>query len=287
MISDIIRKNLSRKLTGQDEIRLTKKIPDDMLISSDLGALDQIGIYLHIPFCDQICPYCPYNKEIIRKETTDNYTKAVLNEIARYAKLLDGKEVSSLYIGGGTPTSMLDKGIEEIIEAIYRNFNMRCAIHMESHPNHLTKENLDKLETLGVKYLSIGVEALQDRHLKVLERPYTVNEVKKNVERAVSRNFECVNIDYMFDLPDQKSPKWNRLLSIWSSLASNRLRLIRCSGSLIPDLERNSPKKGELYRQCSEGKNFLMSLRISFMTQVMNVLRYGRLQKRVSANTAP
>jgi len=204
MISDIIRKNLSRKLTGQDEIRLTKKIPDDMLISSDLRALDQIGIYLHIPFCDQICPYCPYNKEIIRKETTDNYTKAVLNEIARYAKLLDGKEVSSLYIGGGTPTSMLDKGIEEIIEAIYRNFNMRCAIHMESHPNHLTKENLDKLETLGVKYLSIGVEALQDRHLKVLERPYTVNEVKKNVERAVSRNFECVNIDYMFDLPDQK-----------------------------------------------------------------------------------
>ena len=56
---------------------------------------------------------------------------------------------------------------------------------------------------MDVKYLSIGVEALQDRHLKALERPYTVKEVKKNVERAVNRNFDCVNIDLIFDLPGQ------------------------------------------------------------------------------------
>jgi len=80
---------------------------------------------------------------------------------------------------------------------------MQCFVHLESHPNHLSHQNLDAIEAMGVKYLSIGVEALQDHHLKSIERPYTVAEVKNSVERAVGRNFECVNVDFMFDLPGQ------------------------------------------------------------------------------------
>jgi oxygen-independent coproporphyrinogen-3 oxidase len=98
---------------------------------------------------------------------------------------------------------MLGKGIEIIINHLYRNLSMNCSVHMESHPNHLTEDNLRQIESLGVRYLSIGVEALQDRHLKAIERPYTVKEVKKNVERAVAGNFDCVNIDLIFDLPGQ------------------------------------------------------------------------------------
>ena len=117
--------------------------------------------------------------------------------------LLTNKPVTSFYIGGGTPTTMIGKGIEEIINHVYKRFNMKCHVHMESHPNHLTTENLNAMEAMGVKYLSIGVEALQDRHLKAIKRPYTVKEVTKSVERAVGRSFECVNIDYIFDLPGQ------------------------------------------------------------------------------------
>jgi oxygen-independent coproporphyrinogen-3 oxidase len=98
---------------------------------------------------------------------------------------------------------MIGHGLEEIINHIYRHFNMQCHVHLESHPNHLTPANLDAIEAMGVRYLSIGVEALQDRHLKTLERPYTVDEVRKSVERAMARNFECVNVDFMFDLPGQ------------------------------------------------------------------------------------
>jgi len=114
-----------------------------------------------------------------------------------------GKSISSFYIGGGTPTSMLGKGLEDILNAIYRHFNMECSIHIESHPNHLSNENLDILKTSGVKYLSIGIEALQDKYLKMLERPYNTEDVKKIVERAAGKNFECLNIDYIFDLPGQ------------------------------------------------------------------------------------
>lgn len=66
---------------------------------------------------------------------------------------------------------------------------MQCQAHLESHPNHLTPENLDAIESMGVRYLSIGVEALQDRHLKTIRRPYSVREVKESVKRAVPR--EC------------------------------------------------------------------------------------------------
>ncbi|MCD4735200.1 MAG: radical SAM protein [Bacteroidales bacterium] len=203
MVSDFLRKKISRHFTGQNEISFHNNIPGNNTIRENIRDIDNLGIYLHIPFCNQICPYCPYNKEIYSEEACQNYVKAVKKEINFYAPVLKNKSVSSFYIGGGTPTTMLGKGIEEMINHIYKRFNMRCHIHMESHPNHLTPENLNSIEAMGVKYLSIGVEALQNRHLKAIERPYTVKEVKESVERAVGRNFECVNIDYIFDLPGQ------------------------------------------------------------------------------------
>jgi coproporphyrinogen III oxidase-like Fe-S oxidoreductase len=205
MMSDLIRSRLSRYFTHQDKITLQNNIPSHHVLAEKFADIDELGIYLHIPFCTKICPYCPYNKEVYSEDAGKNYIQAVLKEIDAYASLLRNKPVTSFYIGGGTPTTMLGKGIDTIINHIYRHFNMNCHVHMESHPNHLTVENLDIIETMGVKYLSIGVEALQDRHLKVIERPYTVKEVRKNVERAVGRNFNCVNIDFIFDLPGQTS----------------------------------------------------------------------------------
>jgi len=203
MISDYIRRKVSFHFSGQEEIQFRNIVPGSTLIGQNFHDLQSLGLYLHIPFCDQICPYCPYNKEIFREDACKEYAKAVIKEIDIYSRIAGNKPVTSFYIGGGTPTTMLNKGIERIIDHIYSCFNMQCYIHMESHPGHLTPHNLRAIENMGVKYLSVGVEALQNRHLKVLERPYTVNEVKKRVESAVSRNFECVNIDYIFDLPSQ------------------------------------------------------------------------------------
>ncbi len=203
MISELIRNKISRHFTGKKEIVFKNNIPSYEQIAEQFRDIPELGIYLHIPFCNQICPYCPYNKELFSEEACRRYKKAVIREIDSYAPISSGKPVTSFYIGGGTPTTMLGKGLEEIIGHIYKHFNMKCTVHMESHPNHLTPENLDAIEALGVKYLSMGVEALQDHHLRSIERPYTVARVKKSVERAVGRSFECVNMDYMFDLPGQ------------------------------------------------------------------------------------
>ena len=195
-----LRGILRRLLTGEGRIVLKSRVPS---LEDRLGGIEELGLYLHIPFCRQICPYCPYNKELYSPSVASQYVQAVSREIDSYARLVGDKPVTSFYIGGGTPTTMLYSGLGEILEHIFRAFNMRCEIHMESHPTDLSQENLDAIKCLGVQHLSIGVEALQDRHLRTLQRPYTVQEAKGAVERAVAARFECVNVDLIFALPDQ------------------------------------------------------------------------------------
>jgi len=199
----LIRKALLKYLTGENEILLTPRVPSREELEKQFQQIDTLGIYLHIPFCEQICPYCPYNKELYRRDVAARYARAVQREIDLYAEVVGKRPITSFYIGGGTPTTMLHNGLSEIVEHVRRVLNVQCEIHLESHPNHLSAGNLDTIASLGVQHLSIGVEALQDRHLETLCRPYTVAEVKEAVGRALVHGFKCVNVDVMFALPGQ------------------------------------------------------------------------------------
>ena len=194
---------MSRFFTGESRIELKNKVPTAENLLQKFEDIKTVGIYLHIPFCEQICPYCPYNKEIYRPDTARQYAVAVKKEIDFYAGIIGRKPVTSFYIGGGTPTTMLHTGLVDIIEHLYDRLNMQCHIHLESHPNHLSSDNLDFIQSLGVRYLSIGVESLQDKHLHTLKRPYTTKKVINIVERVVAKNFDCVNLDFIFALPEQ------------------------------------------------------------------------------------
>ncbi len=181
-------------------LALVRKVPS---LEGRFRDIDALGLYLHVPFCRQICPYCPYNKELYDAEVARRYADAVKVEIDRYAEWIGGVPITSFYIGGGTPTTMLDSGLAEILAHVDKRLNMQCGVHMESHPNDLSPTNLATIAAMGVEYLSIGVEALQNHHLKILHRPYTVEQVQAAVERAVGQGFRCVNVDTIFALPDQ------------------------------------------------------------------------------------
>ena len=116
MIEEFIRRKFSRFFTNRDEIALNNNIPHLSDLKRKFRNIDHLGIYLHIPFCEQICPYCPYNKEIYRPDLAKKYTHAVKKEIDLYSNIVDQKPVTSFYIGGGTPTTMLYSGIETILE---------------------------------------------------------------------------------------------------------------------------------------------------------------------------
>jgi len=203
MLLGFVRQRLRNALTGEKEIVLANRVPSSDELVNRCKDVEDLGIYLHIPFCRQICPYCPYNRMLYQPELAAQYTAAVKKEIAFYSGIISTRPVTSLYIGGGTPTTMLDSGLAQILESIHDAFDVRCDIHMESHPNDLSDRNLDKIRSMGVQHLSTGVEALQDRHLKDLGRPYTVESVKKAVSRALGKGFKCVNVDVMFALPGQ------------------------------------------------------------------------------------
>ena len=167
----LIRRSLLRLLTGEREIRLTRAVPSRDELREKFREIDALGLYVHIPFCEQICPYCPYNKELYDSDLADAYVGAVKREIDLYGDIAAGKPITSFYIGGGTPTTMLESGLADIIGHVRERFDLHCDIHMESHPNHLSAANLSAIKSLGVRHLSIGVEALVDRHLKTLCRP--------------------------------------------------------------------------------------------------------------------
>jgi coproporphyrinogen III oxidase-like Fe-S oxidoreductase len=203
MRGTFIRRHLSRALAGQTELVLNDKTPTRDELGRRFEGVNELGLYLHIPFCRQICPYCPYNKEFFRLEVARRYAAAVTKEIDFYADIVGTRPVTSLYIGGGTPTTMLNNGLADILDHIHEVFNVRCEVHMESHPNDLSDENLDAIHSLKVRHLSTGVESLQDRHLRFLKRPYTAAIARQAVQRAVNRDFKCVNVDLMFALPGQ------------------------------------------------------------------------------------
>ena len=199
-LEGFVRTQLRKLLTKEDHLVLEATVPS---VESKFQDVEAIGLYLHIPFCHQICPYCPYNKVIYQPEVVEKYTKAVLSEIDIYAEIVGDRPVTSFYIGGGTPTTMLYTGLDRILERVFGAFNMKCGIHMESHPNDLSNDNLNTIVSMGVEHLSTGVEALQDHHLRTLQRPYTVAQVRSALERAVNKNFKCVNADIIFALPNQ------------------------------------------------------------------------------------
>jgi oxygen-independent coproporphyrinogen-3 oxidase len=195
-----IRNTLKELATKEGTIALENRVPS---LEHRFQDIDELGLYLHIPFCRQICPYCPYNKELYHPEVAKKYTEAVKREIDIYSALVGRKPVTSFYIGGGTPTTMLRSGLAEILEHVFGTFNMQCGIHLESHPNDLTPNNLRVISSMGVDHLSIGVEALQEHHLRTLRRPYTVEQARAAIREAVGNGFKCVNADFIFALPNQ------------------------------------------------------------------------------------
>ncbi len=202
-VERLLRRSLLRRFTGETEIRLTRAAVSPGDLRRRFVGTDALGLYVHVPFCERICPYCPYNKTLYDAGLAEAYVRAIGREIDLYGDVVGDRPITSLYIGGGTPTTLLHRGLAEILARVRERFDLQCDIHLESHPAHLGEVDLTAIEELGVRHLSIGVESLADRHLRRLCRPYTASEARDAVARALARGFACVNVDVMFDLPGQ------------------------------------------------------------------------------------
>lgn len=197
MISETATRVLRRYLLGSDYQFVFQAID-----AVEFPTIDKTGLYIHIPFCKNTCPYCPYNKVTYDKSLVEPYLEAMLIEIERYHAHLGGIEISSIYIGGGTPTNLIDE-LGVILRSIRDRFVVTGDICIETNPSDTSEETVRKLVDYGVGLVSLGVQSFDDRYLQLIGRNYTAEVLHPTIESLMSSGFKSVNLDLMFALPGQ------------------------------------------------------------------------------------
>ena len=162
---------------------------------------ENLGLYIHIPFCKCICNFCPYCKVRYERSLCDKYINALIREIHMVGSQQRGrKTVTSLYFGGGTPALAADR-LKEIIDTCKEYFEITEGIGLELHPDNVTVQTLEKLKAAGVTKLSIGIQSFQEKYQSVLGRK-TVDRTAM-AQALVAVPFETVSMDFIFALPGQ------------------------------------------------------------------------------------
>ncbi len=162
---------------------------------------DNLGLYVHIPFCKRICSFCPYCKVKYEKALCDQYIDALLREIHLVGGQYSGKKtVASLYFGGGTPALAAER-LKEIIDALCEHFVITEGIGVELHPDNVVPDVLQALKAAGVTKISIGIQSFQRKYQDILGRS-SVDLAA--LQKALSEvPFETVSMDFIFALPTQ------------------------------------------------------------------------------------
>ena len=178
----------------------------------------QIGMYIHIPFCIRKCKYCDFVSEAASDFVHENYINALIDEINGYdAGQLEGYGLRSVFIGGGTPSAVKAEYISRIMTAVKEHFADICGhlteITIECNPGTVTAEKLRIYRDAGINRLSFGLQSAIDSELECIGRIHTWDDFKNSYRLAHEAGFENVNVDLMFDLPDQTMDTWKRTLA--------------------------------------------------------------------------
>ncbi len=176
---------------------------------------NNIGLYIHIPFCYSKCPYCDFFSIVTDDPLfVKDYLKALKKEIEIYSHKIDGKRISSLYLGGGTPTFLSGQQIVEILERCdwYFQIDKGIEITIESNPATFTMEKAKILRQSGINRLSLGAQSFQDRILKKIGRIHSRQDILHSFQIAREAGFENISIDIMFGLPGQTCPQFEKTL---------------------------------------------------------------------------
>jgi len=169
-------------------------------------------LYVHIPFCETLCPFCCFHRVKLRRPQADLYFEALRNEIRAHKKA--GFEFVDVYVGGGTPTVIPEQLIETL--QLIRSLYAIQKISVETNPNHLASSTLTELRRAGVNRLSVGVQSFDDRHLKEMGRYESYGSGTEIMERLKNAYgaFDTLNVDMIFNQPHQTMESLDRDIDI-------------------------------------------------------------------------
>lgn len=166
----------------------------------------EISIYLHIPFCQRKCLYCDFCSDVASSEDTFfYYTNALLKEIASKKELFEGRKLSSIYIGGGTPSVMPSHALGNIMDAISAVIDIDddTEITMEVNPGTVNELKLKDYVAFGINRVSMGVQSMIEDELFALGRIHTADDVKKSFDMLYWSGIDNISMDIMTSIPHQ------------------------------------------------------------------------------------
>jgi oxygen-independent coproporphyrinogen-3 oxidase len=176
-----------------------------------------LGIYLHVPFCLKRCHFCAFYLVMHEEQRVEQFLQAFEQEIALYAGQLEisRRTVSTVYVGGGTPTALLPGQLAKILAVMTSRFSLseKCEITVEATPESLTARYADILQQAGVTRLSVGIQSFDQQERTRLGLSGTVAEAMSGVQIAKQAGFSNINVDLIYGIPGQSFQSWERTLT--------------------------------------------------------------------------
>jgi len=192
-------------------------IPTDYLTPPERPLM----LYIHIPFCEELCPYCSFFKVTFEKSLAEQYYDSLFTEIRQWYD--KGYIFDSVYIGGGTPTVVPEKlaALVKFVKSLWQIND----ISVETNPNHLIPEYMDPIKDSGINRLSVGVQTFDDSLLKKLKRFHKYGSGEEIAEKLMSLQgtFDTLNIDMMFNFPEQTDTMLEYDLSVLEKLNGDQV----------------------------------------------------------------
>ncbi|MCK4862717.1 MAG: coproporphyrinogen III oxidase family protein [Dehalococcoidales bacterium] len=184
---------------GRKFRHLSPAVGDSIINGEELGGKGGISLYVHIPFCRSLCPFCCFNRYLFDEDLARRYYIDLKKELELYIRR--GFSFSSIYFGGGTPTVLMDE-LSSFIRYLRAQFNV-SEVSLETTPRELTEQNIGLLKEMGINRLSIGVQSFEEPVLKTMGRVNgPADEVKSRLLMAEGQ-FDTLNVDFVFNFPGQ------------------------------------------------------------------------------------
>ncbi len=157
--------------------------------------------YVHIPFCTQICYYCDFSKVFIKNQPVDDYLQALIREFESY----DIEQLRTLYIGGGTPTSITAQQLDYLLTNLTKHLDLSVLeeFTIEANPGDLTDDKIEVLKKSAVNRVSLGVQTFNDKQLKRIGRSHNEAQIYSTIDHLKTAGFDNISIDLIYALPGQ------------------------------------------------------------------------------------
>ena len=174
------------------------------------------GLYIHVPFCKSRCHFCAFYLEIYHPNQAERFVSSLLREMTWYAAryLFTDRPIESVYLGGGTPTTLSSRQLSLILSTIRERFPLepQAEVSIEAHPDAMTAAYLDTLVEAGFNRISFGAESMNQDELVSIGRAGNASAISRTVALARECGFGNINLDLMYGLPGQTRESWIRTL---------------------------------------------------------------------------